>query len=134
MSPGFCAALFLILSIPAFASSNRPSSSLQPDYPFALSAADHFLQAWQSGDAENGVALLTTHAKKTLTTEFLEKFFAGEAPSAFEIGHGKILRIGRYEFPVVLITGKNSRTHRKFSSIIVLNTGGNDWAVDKLPQ
>jgi hypothetical protein len=45
-----------------------------------------------------------------------------------------MLKRGRYEFPVVLVMqSPNNRVRRRFSSIIVLNTGGSDWAIDKLP-
>jgi hypothetical protein len=101
----------------------------------ALSAADHFLQAWQSGDVENGMVLLTSHAKTAATTDVVERFFSNPSPTAYEIGHGKLLKRGRYEFPVVLVSDalKNIHTHRRFSSIVVVDTGNNDWAVDKLP-
>jgi hypothetical protein len=105
------------------------------DYASALLAADHFLQAWQSGDTENGMALLTSRAKKSASADEMERFFSGSAPSAYEIGRGKLVKAGRYEFPVVLVSSvpKNSHSRRRFSTIIVLHSGGNDWAVDKLP-
>jgi hypothetical protein len=112
----------------------RPGADLDPGYLPALATADRFLQAWQSGDVENGMALLTSHAKEKVTTDLLEGFFSNPSPSAYEIDHGKLLRPGRYEFPVVLLGGtSNLHSHRRFSSIIVVNTGHNDWAVDKLP-
>jgi hypothetical protein len=113
----------------------RPALGLEHGYVSALAAADHFLQAWQSGDLENGTALLSTHAKEAATTDVVENFFANPVSSAYEIGRGKLLKRGRYEFPVVLVTeaAKNTRAHRHFSSIIVVNTGKNEWAVDKLP-
>jgi hypothetical protein len=109
--------------------------TLDAGYVPALAAADHFLQAWQSGDLENGTALLSGHAKEAATTDGVEKFFSNSVPSAYEIGRGKELKRGRYEFPVVLVTGasRDARTRRRFSSIIVVSSGGNDWAVDKLP-
>jgi hypothetical protein len=132
----FPASLLLVASLLISASSaaTRPAPALQSDYIEALSAADHFLQAWQSGDAESGMALLTSHAKKITTTEMVEKFFSNSNPSAYEIGRGKMLKRGRYEFPVVLVMqSPNNRVRRRFSSIIVSNTGGSDWAIDKLP-
>jgi len=65
----------------------------------------------------------------------MEAFFSNTPPSAYEIGHGKPLRPGRYEFPVTLISHSSAAAgiHRQFSTIIVVNTGNNDWAVDKLP-
>jgi hypothetical protein len=113
----------------------RPASGLDPGYVPALAAADHFLQAWHSGDLENGTALLSSHAKEVATTDVVERFFANPVSSGYEIGRGKLLKRGRYEFPVVMVTeaAKNARARRHFSSIIVVNTGDNEWAVDKLP-
>jgi hypothetical protein len=137
--PAFsCRLLFLILcvsSLPRPLSAKTPAA-LDPGYVAALAAADHLLQAWQSGDVENGMVLLTSHAKETATTDVVEQFFSNPGPSAFEIGRGKLVKRGRYEFPVVLVTGdsKKLRPRRRFSSIVVVNTGNNDWAVDKLPS
>jgi hypothetical protein len=107
---------------------------LPADYASALQAADRFLQAWQSGDTENGIALLTSRAKQAATTDGIDSFFSTATPCAYEIGHGKLVKHGRYEFPVVLLgASKNNHSRRRFSSIIVLHSGGDDWAVDKLP-
>lgn len=79
------------------------SAALGTDYASALATADRFLQAWQTGDAENGMVLLTGHAKEKVSREDLEAFFSASAPAAYEIARGKPLRRGRYEFPVVLL-------------------------------
>jgi hypothetical protein len=131
IAPSLILCLSLLLS--PLAAKTRPA--LDPGYVPALAAADRFLQAWQSSDVENGMTLLTSHAKETATSEVLERFFSDPGPCAYEIGRGKLLKGGRYEFPVVLVRvgSKNIRTRRRFSSIIVVNTGSNDWAVDKLP-
>jgi|SRR5271157_4981179 len=127
--------LCLTLLVAPLAAKNRPVPALDASYVAALAAADHFLQAWQSGDAESGTVLLSSHARDTATTDGVEKFFSNPVPAAYEIGRGKLLKRGRYEFPVVLVTGaaKDVRARRRFSSIIVVNTGDNEWAVDKLP-
>jgi hypothetical protein len=126
-----CVALLLL----PLAAKTPPASTLDAGYVAALAAADHLLQAWQSGDVENGMSLLTSHAKEAATTELVERFFSNPGPSAYEIGRGKLVKPGRYEFPVVLVSGDLKRAHprRRFSSIVVVNTGNNDWAVDKLP-
>src|SRR5271154_3906620 len=122
--------LFLLVQFsglsPVFAAS-KPRPALDSGSLPALAAADHLLQAWQSGDVENGMALLTTHAKDAATTDVVEKFFTNPGPAGYEIEPGKLLKRGRYEFPVVLVTGdsKKPRTHRRFSSIVVVNTGNN---------
>jgi hypothetical protein len=78
--------------------------------------------------------LLTTHAKQSASTEGVERFFSDAGPSAYEISRGKQLKPGRYEFPVVLVLGgAKNQPRRRFSSIVVVNTGHNGWAVDKLP-
>jgi hypothetical protein len=131
--------LYLFLFMPLFAlpsaARNRPAPTQDPGYIEALATADHFLQAWQSGDIGNGTALLTSHSKEKATTDVLESFFASSGISAYEIGRGKLIKRGRYEFPVVLVSAneKSSHVRRRFSSIVVVDTGHNDWAVDKLP-
>jgi nickel-dependent lactate racemase len=108
---------------------------LNREYVAALTAADRFLQAWQPADSENGVALLTSHAKDAATTDVFDRFFSTCAPEAYEIARGQLMKHGRYEFPVVPVSGapNSGRLRRRFSSIVIVNTGKNDWAVDKLP-
>ena len=129
--------LILCLSLPLLpsplAAKTRPARALEPGYAEALAAADHFLQAWQSGDVENGMVLLSSHAKETVTTDVVEKFFSNPGPSAYEIGRGKLRKRGRYEFPVVLIGNSTNHARRRFCSIVMVDTGKNEWAVDKLP-
>jgi hypothetical protein len=128
--------LVLFLPLPQFSTARiRPVSALNSEYVAALAAADHFLQAWQAGDSENGVALLSSHAKNAATTDAVDRFFSTCAPEAYEIGRGQLLKQGRYEFPLVLVGGapNSTRVRRRFSSIVIVNTGKNDWAVDKLP-
>ena len=127
--------LFVSLLPSPLAAKTRAAPGLDPGYVSALGAADHLLQAWQSADAESGMVLLTTHAKESVSTDVVERFFSDPGPSAYEIARGKLLKPGRYEFPVVLVIGsaKSPHTRRRFSTIVVVNTGNNGWAVDKLP-
>jgi hypothetical protein len=99
---------------------------------FALAAANHFLHAWQTADLENGMVLLSDSIRHSQNADKLEQFFSNGKDRAFEIarGHG---HPGRYSFPVVLVTLRGSHVTRKFSEIVVLETGKNDWVVDKLP-
>lgn len=129
--------LLFILSAtlsPAAAGAN-PRTALDPSYVPALAVANHFLQAWQSGDVESGTVLLTTHAKESLSRDDLDRFFSNPAPSAYEIDRGTLVKRGRYQFPIVLVTSatKSPHIHRRFSTIVIVNTGKNDWALDKLP-
>ncbi len=126
--------LFLTLALVSpLAAKSHPAPALDSGYVSALAAADGFLQAWHAGDVESGMVLLSGHAKEKVTTEVIEKFFSNPGPSAYEIGRGKLLRRGRYEFPVVLVSVSKNHARRKFSSIVIVDTGKNDWAVDKLP-
>jgi hypothetical protein len=116
----------------------RASSAPDPSYLSALASADRFMQAWQTGDEENGLALLTSHAKQGRDPDTIDQFFSNPAgndpPRAYEIGPGKQRKSGVYEFPIVLLhPAKRHQPSRRASSIIVLHTGHNDWAVDKLP-
>jgi hypothetical protein len=126
--------LCISLLLSPSAAKTRPAHDVDSGYIPALAVADHFLQAWQAGDTENGIALLTSRAKETATTDGIDKFFSNSAPSAYEIGRGKMLKHGRYEFPVVLVgASRNNLPRRRFSSIVIVDTGHNDWAVDTLP-
>src|SRR5580700_1669283 len=125
--------LFLTLAVVSpFAAKTRPAPTLDSGYVSALAAADRFLQAWHSGDVESGMVLLGGHAKEKVTSEVIDRFFSNPGPSAYEIARGKLLKRGRYEFPVVLVSGAPKNSRRRFSSIVLVNTGDNDWAVDKI--
>jgi hypothetical protein len=131
------ACLFLILPLPALGAGShsrraKQTAAADSTYVFALAAANRFLHAWQMGDLETGTVLLSDHTRHSHNLEEFERLFSGDAERAFEISRGKGNR-GRYGFPVVLITRQGSGVHRKFSEIILVNTGKNDWAVDKLP-
>jgi hypothetical protein len=128
---------FCLLHSSPLSAAARPALAKSPaagsDYARALAAADHFLQAWQGGDIEAGTVMLTGHAKHKIDQDELDRRFSGSAPVAYEIKRGKLLRRGRYEFPIVLFRSSPSKPQRSLASIIVLNTGNNDWGIDKLP-
>jgi len=111
------------------AKQEAPSDS---GYVFALGAANHFLHAWQTGDLENGMVELSDGIRHSQNADKLELFFSSGAGGGFEIarGHG---HPGRYSFPVVLVTARRSHLTRRSSEIVVVETGKNDWVVDKLP-
>jgi hypothetical protein len=124
----------LLLIFPLFSWGKvSPVSPLDSNYFSALVAADRFLQAWQSGDTETAISLLTERAKRGVNPGDLDKLFSASDPSAYEIDHGKRVKRGRYEFPVVMVNRTSNKLHRKLSSIVIVNTSNNDWAVDKLP-
>ena len=128
---------FLTVTTPAWAGTHshpaKQENVSDPGYVFALAAANHFLQAWQTGDTEAGMVLLSDGLRHAQSADKLEQFFSNAKDRAFEItrGHG---HRGRYSFPVVLVSLRGL-THitRKFSEIILVESGKNDWVVDKLP-
>jgi hypothetical protein len=135
----FRLAAILLLCVPLPSSwggphrhSAKPTPPNDSGYVFALGTADRFLHAWQTGDLETGMVLLSDHVRGSHTAETLEQLFSSGSDRAYEIGRGKG-HPGRYRFPVVLVTKTSGGFHRSFSDIILVHTGKNDWAVDKLP-
>lgn len=130
------AACLFVLTAPLWAASHshpaKQADPSDPGYVFALAAANHFMHAWQTGDLEDGTVLLSDGIRHSQNADTLETFFSSGTEHTFEIarGHG---HQGRYIFPVVLVTLRGSHVTRKSSEIIVIETGKNDWVVDKLP-
>jgi hypothetical protein len=115
----------------------RQKPATDGDYVSALAAADRFLQAWQMEDQEAGLLMLTDAAKQHASQAQIERFFSPELQRkrGFQITRGKKLREGRYLFPVVLITADSDTRSARLSSsrIIVVRTGHEEWAIDRLP-
>jgi hypothetical protein len=136
----FAACLLLLtvfLTTPVCAGSKshpaKTETPTDPGYVFALAAANHFLHAWQTGDVENGMVQLSDGIRHSQNADKLEQFFSNASNRAFEITRGTG-HPGRYTFPVVLVTIRgSSHVTRKFSEIALVETGKNDWVVDKLP-
>lgn len=128
--------LIIILATLVWAGSHKhtaaPDTPYDPGYVFALGAANRFLHAWQSADLENGTVLLSDGIRRSQNADKLEQFFSSGKDRGFEIarGHG---HAGHYSFPVVLVTTRGAHVTRKSSEIILVETGKNDWVVDKLP-
>ena len=76
--------------------------------------------------------LLSDRIRHSLNPDTLEQLFSNGTDRGFELsrGHG---HPGRYSFPVVLVTSRSSKITRKSSEIILIETGKNDWVVDRLP-
>jgi hypothetical protein len=115
--------------------SSTSTTTISRDYVSALGAADRFLHAWQSEDREGGLLLLSDAAKAQSSETKLERFFSPEdsVPRSFQIAHGKKLRAGRYIFPVSLLEIAGKTTRVRSSQLVVAQTSGSDWVVDKLP-
>ncbi len=125
----------VVLSTAAIGSAHQHSSKnkvADSDYVAALATANRFLNAWQTGDLETGMVLLSDRVRRSQSAESVENLFSRTSNRAFEINHGKYDR-GTYHFPVVMLTGDGSRVHRKFSEIVLVNASKADWVVDKLP-
>ena len=129
-------ACLFFLTAPVLAGSHSHPAKLSdpsdPGYVFALAAANHFMHAWQTGDLENGMVLLSDGIRRSQNADKLEEFFSSGTERTYELarGHG---HESRYIFPVVLIMLRGSHITRKTSEIILVETGKNDWVVDKLP-
>ncbi len=107
---------------------------LDGDYVSALSVANRFLSAWQSRDHETVLLLLTDSAKQHTTEDRLGAFFSGNGgQSAFLITTGRKIGPGRFDFPVALMESAGNSVHRRYSHIVVIRAGKDEWAVDTLP-
>jgi len=131
------ATLILLLSPPTWAGGSHKRHSTaptptDPDYVFALATANRFLHAWQTGDLESGMVLLSDRVRHSQDPEKFEQFFSGNSDRAFELARGQGSG-GRYRFSVVIVTIAGRRIRSRYSDIVVVNTGKNDWVVDKLP-
>ena len=128
--------ILFLLVVPAWARSHKqPAKQAHPadsDYVLALANADRFLHAWQTGDLENGMVLLSDGVRHSHNADKLEQFFTNGTGRAYEIGAGHGNH-GRYSFPVVLHVPQGTRVAHRSSEIILVNTGKDDWVVDKLP-
>ena len=128
-------ASFLVLgSGPGLARAKPKAALVDSEYVPALAAADRFLHAWQAQDQEGGLIMLTDTMKQHSSEERLQEFFSPGENAAYQITGGKKLKAGRYAFPVALLSfALNGKLRKRFSEIVVMRTGGQDWAVDKLP-
>ena len=133
-----CAGLPFTAS-PVSAKSKHPTTAslLDREYVAALASANRFLTAWQTQDHETGIILLTDAAKRQVSEDRLQAFFAPGSgiQQGYEINRGKKLGAGHYLFPVALFeVGPDHKwVHPRFSQIVVVKTGKDDWAIDKLP-
>jgi hypothetical protein len=113
-----------------------PPTSINREYVSALSVANRFLQAWQGGDQEAALLLLSDAAKHQVSQEQLERMLSSSdsAFRAYQISRGKKLGATRYAFPVTLIDAGQQRTlPHVHGSRIIVNLAGKEWAVDRLP-
>ena len=128
--------LTFFLAIPAWSRahphSTKQETPADAGYVFALAAANHFLHAWQTGDIESGMVLLSDGLRHSQNADKMEEFFSSKATRSFEITSGH-RNSGRYIFPIVLVTSRGAHVVRKVSEITLVEAGKLDWVVDKLP-
>jgi len=105
----------------------------------ALAAANRFLRAWQEGDHEAGLLLLTDNAKRQTSAAQLEKFFtpASGIVRGYLVARGRKLNLHRYTFPITIFEARpgseRAPVHVHDSSIVVFEDGNQEWAIDKIP-
>lgn len=130
------AVCLFLATLPLWARSHshpaKQENTSDPAYVHALTAANRFLHAWQTGDVEAGMVLLGDRVRRSQNADSLEQFFSNATSRAFEIERGR-RHHGRYSFPVILVTATGSHVTRRSSEIILVDAGKNDWVVDKLP-
>lgn len=135
LQAGLAMTAMILLQCHLWAAGHKPHAkqiASDPNYTSALATANRFLQAWQAGDLEAGMVLLSDGVRHSQNPDKFEDFFSSEAVRGFEITRGTLSR-GRYRFPIVLVTTHGNQVRRRFSEIVVVDAGKNDWTVDKLP-
>ena len=127
--------LLVLASGLSFARTKPKPTAVDSGYVPALAAADRFLHAWLNGDQEDGLVMLSDAVKQHWSEERLQEFFSAGENAAYLISEGKKLKAERYSFPVALLAsdGTKGHWHKRFSEIVVMRSGGQDWVVDKLP-
>src|SRR5436309_15021895 len=95
----------------AGARDQRPTAATA-DYVAALSVANQFLHAWIQRDQSPGIQLMSPRLRSSPAADksgevgsWLEQYMSGLSNPhhvAFEIGQGRSVAKGRFEFPVVL--------------------------------
>ena len=126
--------LLVIFAVPSSGKS-KTTPPVDPDYVYALAAANHFLHAWQTQDQETAILLLSDRLKQRTSESSLDALLNSNVskPQSFEIGRGKKLAPGRYQFPIALFQAKAKWTHPQTAALVVVKNGNNDWAIDRLP-
>jgi hypothetical protein len=126
--------LLLIFAVPSPGKS-KTAPPVDPDYVYALATANHFLHAWQTQDQETAILLLSDRLKQRTSESSLDALLTSaiSKPQSFEIGRGKKLAPGRYQFPIALFQAKAKWTHPQTAALVVVKNSNNDWAIDKLP-
>jgi hypothetical protein len=132
------ALLTVLMLVPLSPAKVKPHTSpvVDQNYIAALATAHRFLYAWQNHDQETALLLLSDAAKNRVSEDQLSTLLEDCAPTTYEITRGKKVNSGRYAFPIALFqpsAGQHRWTHPHYSQLIILNTGKDRWAIDKLP-
>jgi hypothetical protein len=125
--------LCLVPSVFSFARAARSRvSSPDPSYSSALAAANRFLHAWQTQDHEAGILMMTDLARQQASSAKLQEFFSPASDAAYEIRRGRRMNGGEYAFPVVLF-GTSENSLPRVCRLLIIHTGKDEWAVNRLP-
>jgi len=129
------ASLLLVTFAVPSSGKSKAAPPVDPDYIYALATANHFLHAWQTQDQETAILLLSDRLKQRTSESLLDALLSSNIskPQSFEIGRGKKLAPGRYQFPIALFQAKTKWTHPQTAALVVVKNGNNDWAIDRLP-
>lgn len=132
--------IFAANPAPAQKAKSHARNVINQDYVLALTAADQFLNAWATRNQDDGMALLSPRLKNKFPEDYLRFYISGISNphhQAFEIGRGKQLPSGGFSFPVTMYehyTGhKESSGPEKSLTIVVIQSGPENWLVDELP-
>lgn len=115
--------------------------TIDHDYVMALSAADQFLGAWATRDADRGYPLLSDRLKKSMDQERLRLAIAGVSNphhTAFEVFGGRRLDKDRFRFFAYLFesyTGEPTKPRPRpdVQTITLVRKSGDTWVVDEFP-
>ena len=139
----FAQIVLFILFMSGYVYPQKPQSKvirIDGNYVLALSAANHFLEAWRWRRQAEELKLLSDSLKRKLSPEQLSENLSGISNphhEAYEVCSGKWLSSRRISFQVQLffaVTGDTIWSQQPKRSRIVLERGdNNEWLVDELP-
>jgi hypothetical protein len=117
-------------------------ATVNPEYVFALTAANGFLDRWSHRDWPAGIKLLSPRLLASRDRDDLEMEICGPSNphhQTFEIGAGHKARDGRYVVPVTLYSHYSYTTDpiQPMATEITLirdTADAEKWLVDEMPE
>jgi hypothetical protein len=143
MKPLFVCVLALMLAMSSSAWGQRaqaPSIRVDDHYILALGAADRFLHAWATRDADLGRTTLAPAALARYSAEQTATLFQGVSSphhESFEIGPGHALSPTKYAFDIIqyeYLTNMHVNQPRPTPArLVVIQVAADTWLVDEIP-